>query len=143
MKHANENQSGKCILKSAVGNFSMSYHTSIGCEPNRVVHKSIPYNVLALKMGIGPQTQPPLPESQFPQYVLERTENIFQGVRKNAMEVYFRDNASYGKDTTAPEMMEWYAVYVLQPKADNREKTVFFSFSTGWTPHCREGFAEQ
>ena len=39
----------------AVLNYNTSYHTSTGCEPSRVFHGRIPYNVLDLKLGIRPQ----------------------------------------------------------------------------------------
>ena len=39
----------------AVLNYNTSYHASIGCEPSRVFHGRIPYNILDLKMGIRPQ----------------------------------------------------------------------------------------
>ena len=39
----------------AVLNYNTSYHTGIGCEPNRVFHGRIPYNILDLKLGIRPQ----------------------------------------------------------------------------------------
>ena len=42
----------------AVLNYNTSYHTSIGCEPIRVFHGRVPYNVLHLKMGIRPQRIP-------------------------------------------------------------------------------------
>ena len=42
----------------AVLNYNTSYHTSIGCEPSRVFHGRIPYNLLDLKLGICPQQQP-------------------------------------------------------------------------------------
>ena len=69
----------------AVLNYNTSYHASIGCEPSRVIHGRIPYNILDLKMGISPQKFPP-PDSQIAQDVLEQTETIFQDVRKNAMQ---------------------------------------------------------
>ena len=68
----------------AVPNYNTSYHASIGCEPSRVFHGRIPYNIPDLKMGIRPQKIPP-PDSQIAQDVLEQTETIFQDVRKNAM----------------------------------------------------------
>ena len=43
----------------AVLNYNTSYHLSIGCEPSRVFHGRIPYNILDLKMGIRPQEIPP------------------------------------------------------------------------------------
>ena len=39
----------------AVLHYSTSYHQSIGCEPSRVFHGRIPYNVLDLNLGIRPQ----------------------------------------------------------------------------------------
>ena len=42
----------------AVLNYNTSYHTSIDCEPGRVFHGRIPYNVLDLELGIRPQQQP-------------------------------------------------------------------------------------
>ena len=73
----------------AVVNYNTSYHTSIGCEPNRVFHGRIPYNPLDLKMGIRPQ-EFPSSHSQIAQDVLEQTEMIFQDVRKNAMQAYIK-----------------------------------------------------
>ena len=36
-------------INIAVLNYNTSYHTSIGCEPSRVFHGRVPYNVLDLK----------------------------------------------------------------------------------------------
>ena len=76
----------------AVLNYNTSYHTNIGCEPSRVFHGRIPYNVLVLKLGIRPQQQP-IPTSQMAQEVLEQTEMIHQDVRKNAMQAYIKYKA--------------------------------------------------
>ena len=80
----------------AVLNCNTSYHASIGCEPSRVFHGRIPYNILDLKMGIPPQ-KVPSPDSQIAQDVLERTEIIFQDVRKNAMQAYIKYKAYYDR----------------------------------------------
>ena len=42
----------------AVLNYNTAYHAKIGCEPSRVFQGCIPFNVLALKMGIRPQKKP-------------------------------------------------------------------------------------
>ena len=39
----------------AVLNYITSYHASVGCEPGRVFHGRIPYNILDWKMGIHTQ----------------------------------------------------------------------------------------
>ena len=58
-------------INIAVLNYNTSYHTSIGCEPSRVFHGRIPYNVLDLKLGIRPQQQL-IPTSQIAQEVLNK-----------------------------------------------------------------------
>ena len=73
----------------AVLNYNTCYHASIGCEPSRVFHGRIPYNILDLKMGIRPQEIPP-PDSQIAQDVREQTETIFQDIRKNTMQAYIK-----------------------------------------------------
>ena len=50
-------------VNTGVLNYNTSYHTSIGCEPSRVFHGRILYNILDLKLGIHPQQQP-IPASQ-------------------------------------------------------------------------------
>ena len=42
----------------AVLNYNTSYHASIGCEPSRVFHGRIPYNILDLRTGIRLQKTP-------------------------------------------------------------------------------------
>ena len=55
----------------AVLHYNTSYHKSIGCEPSRVFHGRIPYNILDLKLGIRLQQQP-IPTSQIAQNVLDQ-----------------------------------------------------------------------
>ena len=76
-------------INIAVLNYNTSYHKSVGCEPRRVFHGRIPYNVLDLKLGIRPEQQP-IPTSQNAQEVLEQTEMIHQDVRKKTMQAYIK-----------------------------------------------------
>ena len=41
-------------INIAVLNYNTSYHTSIGCEPSRVFHGRIPYNILDLNWEFAP-----------------------------------------------------------------------------------------
>ena len=95
----------------AVLNYNTSYHTSVGCEPSRVLHGRIPYNILDLKLGIRPQQQL-LPTSQIAQDVLDQTEMVHQDVRKNAMQAYIKIKAYYDKKANASELKEADYVYV-------------------------------
>ena len=89
---------------SIVGlNYNTSYHASIGCEPSRVFHGRIPYNILDLKMGIRPHNIPP-PDSQIAQDVLDQTEIIFQGARKNSLQAYIKYKAYYDRKANASKL---------------------------------------
>ena len=79
-------------ISIAVLNYNTSYHSSIGCEPSRVCHGRIPYNILDLKMAIRPQ-KIFSPDSEFAQDVLEQTEMIFQDVRRTTMRAYIKYKA--------------------------------------------------
>ena len=61
----------------AVLNCNTSCHASIGCEPSRVFHGRIPFNILDLKLGIDPQ-QTPIPTLQSAQDVFDQTQMIYQ-----------------------------------------------------------------
>ena len=84
----------------AVLNYNTSYQTSLGCEPSRVYHGHIPYNILDLKLGIRPQQQPIL-TSQTAQDALNQTEMILQDVRKNAIQAYIKYKAYYDEKTNS------------------------------------------
>ena len=110
----------------AVLNYNTSHHTSIGCEPSRVFHGRIPYNILDLKLGIRPQQQP-IPTSQIAQDILEQTEMIHQDVRKNTMQAYIKYKAYYDKKANASKLKEADYVYILQPKADHQGSKIPFT----------------
>ena len=68
------------------------YHASSCCEPSRVFHGRILFNVLDSKMGIRLQKNLP-PDSQIAQDVLEQREMISPDARKNAMQSYIKHKA--------------------------------------------------
>ena len=113
-------------VNNAVLNYNTSYHTSIDCEPSRVIHGRTPYNVLDLKLGNRPQQQP-IPTSQMAQEVLEQTEMTHQGVRKKAMQAYIKYKAYYDRKANASKLKEADYVYVLQPKADHQGSEIPFT----------------
>ena len=110
----------------AVLYYNTSYHASIGCEPSRVFHGRIPYNILDLKMGIRPQKFPP-PDSQIAQDVLEQTETIFQDVHKNTMQAYIKYKAYYDRKANASKLEKADYVFILQPKADHQGSKIHFT----------------
>ena len=110
----------------AVLNYNTSYHASIGCEPSRVFHGRIPYNILDLNMGIRPQKISP-PDSQIAQDVLEQTETNFQDVRKNTMQAYIKYKAYYDRKTNASKLKKADYVFILQLKADHQGSKIPFT----------------
>ena len=113
-------------INIAVLNYNTSYHTSIGCEPSRVFHGRIPYNVLDLKLGIHPHQQP-IPTSHIAQEFLEKTEMIHQDVRKNTMQAYIKYKAYCDKTANASKLKVADYVYILQPKADHPGSKILFT----------------
>ena len=110
----------------AVLNYNTYYHTSIGCEPSRVFHGRIPYNVLNLELGIFPQQQA-FPTFQTAHDNLDQTEMIHQDVRKNPMQEYMKYNAYYDKKTNASKLKEADYLYILQSKADHQGSKIPFT----------------
>ena len=41
-------------LPLAVLNYNPTYHSSLGCEPSRIFHGRIPYNILDHRLGLNP-----------------------------------------------------------------------------------------
>ena len=121
-------------INLAVLNYNTSYHTSIGCEPSRIFHGRIPYNVLDLKLGIRPQQQP-IPTSQIAQEVIEQAEMIHQDVRKNTMQAYIKYTAYYDKKANESKLKEADYVYILQAKADHQGTKILFSEFRWIGPH--------
>ena len=113
-------------ISNAVLNYNTSYHSSIGCEPSRVFHGRIPYNILDLKLGIRPQ-KIPAPDSEIAQDVLDQTETILQDVRRNAMQAYIKYKAYYDKKANATKLKQSDYVYILQPKADHQGSKIPFT----------------
>ena len=110
----------------AVLNYNTSYHASMGCEPSRVFHGRLPYNIFDLKMGNRPQKVPP-PDSQVARDVLEQTETIFQDVRKNAMQAHIKYKAYYDRKANASKLKKNDYVFILQPKADHQGSKIPFT----------------
>ena len=107
-------------ISIAVLNYNTSYHSSIGCEPSRVFHGRIPYNILDLKMGIRPHKISP-PDSEIAQDVLEQTEAIFQDVGRNSMQAYIKYKAYYDKKANASKLKQSDYVYIYSQTPIIRE----------------------
>ena len=76
-------------LPLAVLNYNTTYHSSIGCEPSKVFHGRILFNVLDHKLGNNPNKHF-LPTTEFAEEVQQRTQILIDQTKKNNMQSYIK-----------------------------------------------------
>ena len=106
-------------LPLAVLNHNTSYHASIGCEPTRVFHGRIPFNILDHKLGINPTTE-------FAEKIQNRTKIVIDKTKQNIMQSYIKYKEYYDRKAKAALLKENGYCFVLQPKADNQGSKIPF-----------------
>ena len=112
-------------LPLAVLNHNTSYHASIGCEPTRVFHGRIPYNVLDHKLGNNPNEQIN-PTTEFAEEIQNRTKILIDKTKHNIMQSYIKYKEYYDRKAKAAPLKEKEYCFVLQPKADNQGSKIPF-----------------
>ena len=100
-------------------NYNTSYHSALGCEPSRVFHGRIPYNVLDLKFGIRNQ-RPTTTTTNMGEDILHKTQQIKEAVNKNLMQSYVRYKQYYDKKANAHPLNVNEYCYALHPKANTQ-----------------------
>ena len=109
----------------AVLNYNTTYHSSIGCEPSKVFHGRIPYNVLDHKLGNNPNKNF-LPTTEFAEEVQQRTQILIDQTKKNIMQSYLKYKDYYDRKAKAAPLKEKDYCFVLQPKADSQASKIPF-----------------
>ena len=109
----------------AVLNYNTTYHSSIGCEPIKVFHGRIPFNVLDHKMGNNPNYNF-LPTTEFAEEVQQRTQILIDQTKKNIMQSYLKYKDYYDRKAKAAPLKEKDYRFVLQPKADSQASKIPF-----------------
>ena len=112
-------------LPLAVLSHNTSYHASIGCEPTRVVHGRIPYNILDHKLGKNPNEKIS-PTTEFAEEIQNRTKTLIDKTKQNIMQSYIKYKEYYDRKAKAAPLKESEYCFVLQPKADNQESKIPF-----------------
>ena len=112
-------------LPLAVLNYNTTYHSSIGCEPSKVFHGRIPYNVLDHKLGNNPNKNF-LPTTEFAEEVQQRTQILIDQSKKNIMQSYLKYKDYYDRKAKAAPLKEKDYCFVLQPKADSQASKIPF-----------------
>ena len=106
-------------LPLAVLNYNTTYHASIGCEPSKVFHGRIPYNVQDHKLGNNPNKNF-LPTTEFAEELQQRTQILIDQTKRNIMQSYLKYKEYYDRKAKAAPLQEKDYCFVLQPKADSQ-----------------------
>ena len=107
------------FVPTATLNYNTTYHSAIGCEPSRVFHSRIPYNVLDLKFGLK-QNQKTNPTTDIGKEVVQKTRMIHESVSKHLLHSYIRYKQYYDKKAAAHLLTANDYCYALHPQANNQ-----------------------
>ena len=107
-------------LPLAVLNYNTTYHATLGCEPSRIFHGRIPYNILDHKLGLNPNPKV-LPTTDFADDFQRRsTQILLDSTKKNIMQSYLKYKEYYDRKAKAAPLKQNDYCFILQPIADHR-----------------------
>ena len=112
-------------LPLAVLNYNTTYHATLGCEPSRIFHGRIPYNVLDHKLGLNPNPKV-LPTTDFADEFQRRTQILLDSTKKNIMQSYLKYKEYYDRKAKAAPLNENEYCFILQPIADHQGSKIPF-----------------
>ena len=92
-------------LPLAVLNCNITYHTSFGCQPTRVLHGRKPHNVLYHKLGISPNVKF-LPKTDFAEELQRKTQILIDQTKRNVMQPYLKYKEYYKRKARAIPLKE-------------------------------------
>ena len=106
-------------LPLAVLNYNTTYHATLGCEPSRIFHGRIPYNILDYKLGLNPNPKV-LPTTDFADEFQRRTQILLDSTKKNIMQSYLKYKEYYDRKAKAAPLKQNDYCFILQPIADQQ-----------------------
>ena len=74
-------------LPLAVLNYNTTYHPSLDCEPSRIFHGRVPYNILDHRLGLNSNPKI-IPTTDFAEELQQRTQILIDRTKKNFMQSY-------------------------------------------------------
>ena len=113
------------FLPLAVLNHNTTYHATLGCEPTRVFHGRIPYNILDYKLGYNPNPRYKT-NTDIAEEIQRRMEILTDQTKKNIMQSYLRYKAYYDRKAKAAPLTTDDYCYILNPKADTQATKIPF-----------------
>ena len=114
-----------------------TYHSNIDCEPSRVFHGRVPYNIPDHKLGL--RFNPTIaPTTDFAEELLRRTKILYDKTKKNVMQSYINYKRYYDKKAKASPLKEKNYCFILQPKADHQGSKIPFRDFRWIGPHLKQ-----
>ena len=103
----------------AVLNYNTTYHSSLGCEPSRIVHGRVTYNILDHRLGLNPNPKI-LPTNDIAEEFQRRTQILIDKTKKNIMQSYLKYKEYYDRKDKATQLELGDYCFILQPLADHQ-----------------------
>ena len=118
-------------INIAVLNCNTSYHTSIGCEPSRVFHSRIPYNVLDLKVRIRPLQQP-IPTSQIAQEFLNKQKRSIKMFARIQCKHTLKTRPIMTKKPTLQNLKKQLCIHLANESGSSRQQNSIHRILMDW-----------
>ena len=112
-------------LPLAVLNYNTTYHATLGCEPSRIFHGRIPYNILDHKRGLNPNPKV-LPTTDFADEFQRLTQILIDLTKKNIMQSYLKYKEYYDRKAKMAPLKQNEYCFILQPIADHQGSKIPF-----------------
>ena len=112
-------------LPLAVLNYNTTYHSSLGCEPSRIFHGRVPYNILDHRLGLNPNPKV-IPTTDFAEELQRRTQILIDKTKKNIMQSYLKYKDCYDRKAKAAPLEQGDFCFILQTLADHQGSKISF-----------------
>ena len=112
-------------LSLAVLNYNTTYHSSLGCEPSRIFHGRVPYNILDHRLGLTPNPKI-IPTTDFAEELQRRTQILIDKTKKNIMQSYLKYKDCYDRKAKAAPLEQGDFCFILEPLAYHQGSKIPF-----------------
>ena len=117
-------------LPLAILNYNTTYHSSLGCEPSRIFHGRVPYNILDYRLGLNPNPKI-IPATDFAEELQRRTQILIDKTKKHIMQSYLKYKKYYDRKAKAAPLEQGDFCFILQPLLTIRVPKSLFENSDG------------
>ena len=106
-------------------NNNTTYHATLGCEPSRIFHGRILYNLLDHKLGLNPNPKV-LPTTDFADELQRRTQILLDSTKKHILQSYLKYKDNYDRKAKAAPLKQNDYCFILKPIVDHQGSKIPF-----------------